>query len=452
MKRRIFNRLLVGLVCLLFWCAMPQMVRAAQEAEELTNAVAFSHSRLTTLSKITDKSYTSKIQMQAGDELALASDMPIGALYLIFDRPPAPYSVQVGDTTIQCGENGFLHETIYIPNSSKELVIHLPESLLCEVYVFSKGVLPDFVQDWNQPYEDCDLLLLPTHADDEHIFFGGIMPYYAGQEGKKVQVAYLTNHWGEPYRPHELLNGLWTVGVRAYPVISEFNDLYSMSLDHAKTLYDTEKMLAYQVELIRRFKPEVIVGHDINGEYGHGVHRLNTHLLMQAVEKSGDSNAFADSAQKYGTFDVPKTYLHLYGENAFVMDVDKPLSAFGGKTAYEMAVEGFAQHRSQQKWFSVEKSGKYDCRKFGLYRTTVGQDTGVGDLFEHIEKAADVKPEAERVGDFKIKKEASSSHLLKQEPTSHSTIILWIGIGAGVVVLCGGIVLILQKKKRRTHR
>lgn len=451
MKHRMFGTFFIA-VCLLFWCVVPQTVFAAQEpAEELTDTLVLSHNRLTALSKITDASYTSKIQMQTGDELTLSSDTPIGALYLIFDRPPAPYTVQNGETTIHCGENGFLHETIYIPNPQTELTIHLSESVLCDVYAFSKGTLPDFVQDWNKPYDDCDLLLLPTHADDEHIFFGGIMPYYAGQQGKKVQVAYLTNHWGEPYRPHELLNGLWTVGVRAYPVISEFNDLYSMSLDHAKTLYDTEQMLAYQVELLRRFKPEVVIGHDVNGEYGHGVHQLNTYLLMQAVEQSADPNAFADSAQKYGTFDVPKTYLHLYEKNAFVMDVDEPLSAFGGKTAYEMAVEGFAQHRSQQKWFSVEKSGKYDCRKFGLYRTTVGLDTGIGDLFEHI-KTMDAPQTMERVGDLTITKSSAAAQSSKQEQTQNSTMLLWIGICSGAVIVCGIVLFALRRMKRRTHR
>lgn len=123
-----------------------------------------------------------------------------------------------------------------------------------------------------------------------------------------------------------------------------FPTYYSKALEHAKTLYDTNDMLAYEVELLRRFKPEVVVDHDINGEYGHGVHMLNTWILQQAVEQSGDVQYFPESAQKYGTFDVQKTYLHLYPENELIMDVDTPLTAFGGKTAYEMAwLPGFAK-------------------------------------------------------------------------------------------------------------
>ncbi|MEG0895725.1 MAG: PIG-L family deacetylase, partial [Oscillospiraceae bacterium] len=156
---------------------------------------------------------------------------------------------------------------------------------------------------------------------DEHLFFGSALSYYSIDTDKKVQVAYLTNHYGEWYRPHELLAGLWEVGVKNYPIIPEFKDMYSESLDNAKTLYDTDAMIEYQVELIRRFRPEVIVEHDENGEYGHGVHRLNAYLLKQSLELSNDATAYPQSARKFGVFDVPKAYFHLYGDT--ILDVDK---------------------------------------------------------------------------------------------------------------------------------
>ena len=64
-----------------------------------------------------------------------------------------------------------------------------------------------------------------------------------------------------------------------------------------------------------------------------------------------------------------------------------PRQQTGGKSALDMAKEGFACHQSQLKYYSVEKdSVKYDCRKFGLAYTTVGEDTeGTNDLFEHVD-------------------------------------------------------------------
>jgi LmbE family N-acetylglucosaminyl deacetylase len=238
------------------------------------------------------------------------------------------------------------------------------------------------VQDWREPYKKADMLLISTHADDEHLFFGGTMPYYAGELKLKVQLAYLTNHYN--FRVHELLNGLWAVGIRAYPIISEFDDNYSESLEHAKTIYDENKILEFQVELLRRFKPEVVIGHDLKGEYGHGVHMLNAETLIKALVLSNDSLVYTDSAQKYGLWDVPKCYLHLYKENNLSMNWDLELRNFSGKTPFQMAELGFSKHVSQTEYFKVGRRGVFDCRAFGLYRSLVGVDILKNDFMENI--------------------------------------------------------------------
>lgn len=454
LKKKRFRIAACLFTLILLFTAMPQPATAeGTQAQNLTaGAVMTLNGTEAGVSGIKDGAYTSKVSCKAGDTLNISADTEIWSIYLIFDRAPEKYTVESGGQIQACGLSGFLHEVVRPTTPSKEITITLPESILCDVSVYAKGTLPSSVQDWNAPYDDCDMLLLPTHADDEHIFFGGIMPYYAGEKGMKVQVAYLTNHWGEPYRPHELLNGLWEVGIRAYPIISEFPDYYSKALDHAKTLYDTNDVLAYEVELLRRFKPEVVIDHDINGEYGHGVHMLNTWILQQAVEQSGDAQYFPESARKYGTFDVQKTYLHLYPENELIMDVDTPLTAFGGKTAYEMAVSGFAKHTSQQKWFSVEKSGKYDCRKFGLYRTTVGPDSGIGDFFENVTFSDAPEPEPSEPEESGVESSESSqdesSELTDKENASISPLHLTLMI-AGAAVLVALIVWFAARRNKK---
>ncbi|MCQ2552597.1 MAG: hypothetical protein MJ148_04585, partial [Clostridia bacterium] len=90
---------------------------------------------------------------------------------------------------------------------------------------------PSRVQVWDEPCKEADVLLLSTHADDEHIFFGGIIPYYAGELELPVQVAYYTNYWnGANVREHEKLDGLCTVGVKNYPINGDFDDIYATSL------------------------------------------------------------------------------------------------------------------------------------------------------------------------------------------------------------------------------
>jgi len=86
---------------------------------------------------------------------------------------------------------------------------------------------------------------------------------------------------------------------------------------------------------------------------------------------------------------VPKTYVHLYGENQIRMDWNVPLAAFGGKTGLEVAAEALECHVSQMDenaaWQMADvSSGQCDNGLFGLWRTTVGPDVAGGNMFENI--------------------------------------------------------------------
>lgn len=372
----------------------------------------------------------------------ISSETEISYINVLFDKAPLPYTLVADGVTLKQGEYGFIHDLIALDTPSKKLVLTFPmDTVVGSLDIYSKGVLPPTIQQWNAPYADADMLILPTHADDDQLYFGGVIAKYAGDEQKKVQVAYFTNHFSEPYRQHELLNGLWSIGVTAYPIIpAEFTDIMSESLEHAKSLYDTQAMLEYQVSLIRRFKPEVIVGHDLNGEYGHGVHMLNANLLTQSIELSSVATVFPDSAALYGAFDVPKTYLHSYNENKIEIEVDTPLDSFGGKTAFEMAQLGFSMHKSQQTGaFKVEHEGPYDCRQFGLFRTIVGSDlTGI-DMFENVENHSSVvsQPTTSQAQSSDVAATVSETPPVtpQKEPTFWENMRSYIYIIAGAAVI-----------------
>lgn len=337
--------------------------------------------------RLNDSSHKTKVTFDEDGAVRIESENDkIAYLYVIWDNPVGVWRLDEEQTARECGKNGFIHEFIALDKECSYVVINVPkDEILCDVRVFSQGDIPSDVQIWSPPYERADLLMLPTHSDDDHLYFGGTMPYYSGELGMRVQVAYITNHWGEPVRTHELLNGLWTVGITSYPVISEFKDKYTDSLETARDIYDSDEMRGYIVELIRRFKPYVVLAHDLQGEYGHGAHMLSALLVTEAVQISMDDMQYPDSAQKYGTWDVPKTYLHNYEENQICMEWDKPLDRFDGKTGFEMAKEGFACHESQLKYdLAVIKNGRCSCRFFGLYRSTVGFDVKGDDFFENV--------------------------------------------------------------------
>ncbi len=341
------------------------------------------------LNRLQDKNHRTRLAFKEGTIFTVEQAEQVTGLYIIWDKLPGEWILRADGTEYTYGQQGFLHEYIPVEKGVSKLEVIVPYDIeICEFHTFENEELPDWVQVWEEPLEEADMLLIPTHADDEILFFGPIIPTYV-EQGYQLQVVYLTNHWKSHVRPHELLNGLWTSGIRAYPIIGPFEDIYSSNLKHAMTLYDNEEVLGYLIEMLRRFKPKVVIGHDINGEYGHGVHQLNTHMLMQALEAAGDERVYPESASEYGVWDVPKTYLHLYQENSIEFDWDTPLPGFDGLTAFEVAVEAFECHQSQRDYFEVtKKKTVYGCTQFGLYRSLVGADTGQKDLFENIDFTA----------------------------------------------------------------
>lgn len=365
-------------------------------AEEIpTNEVDVYFEDGTSVNKLLDNNFNSYVDV-SGKVLVIENTENVAGIYFIWDRPVGDYYIYVDDTNgitndvnvekISGGE--IIHQYVDLYYGGERIEIVMPqEAVLCDIYFMDFSELPEWVQVWDEPYQRADMLFIPTHADDEILFFGGAIPYYAGELGMKVQVAYMTNHWQERYRPHELLDGLWTMGETAYPVMGPFTDYYSESLEHAKTLYPEEDVVGFMVELIRRFKPYVILGHDINGEYGHGVHMYNTDALMKALEISNDGTQYPESATEYGVWDVPKTYLHLYKENTIIMQWDETLTRFDGLDGVQVAAVAFECHPSQNTYYSVKRApgSVYGCTEFGLYRTTVGLDEKKNDFLENIE-------------------------------------------------------------------
>lgn len=367
---------------------------------------------------LTDGDETTYTKLVDGSSVVITSDEGISSLYVIFDRIYGQWTLSDGLTDAVCGKNGFLHEYV----DAAELFGYSPTSLtltfsghdcsLSELHLFGDGEVPNWVQRWEPPCEEADLMLTSTHIDDEQLFFAGILPYYAGERGLAVQVVYFTDPFTYHERPHEQLNGLWTVGVRNYPVSGEFKDMFSETAQDAYAHqqqygYSREDMVRFQVEMIRRFRPHVVVGHDINGEYSHGQHIINCETLMEALDLAADPAYALDSAPEYGVWDTPKAYIHLWEENPIVMDWDVPLEAFGGKTAFQVSQEGFLCHESQQwTWFrrwmlgssnEITKASQietYSPCLYGLYRTNVGLDSEGGDMFENIPQSyAEIRAE-----------------------------------------------------------
>ena len=279
------------------------------------------------------------------------------------------------------------HEVVRFEEPMSRLRLRAPEDTralpLCEMRVFGAGELPPDVQDWQPTCEKADLMLIVAHPDDEYIFFGGLLPTLARAEGRHVAVVYLT--FAGERRLLELLNGLWTAGVREYPILLPWRDRYSASLSKAYGLWNQDMVLDKLAELINAYRPEVVVTHDINGEYGHGAHKLCGDASLKVIR---DGYRALDWQPK-------KLYLHLWAENQIMLDWETPLEALGGQTALNVARQAFSCHESQQGFDARLKNGKlykfavashdiFDNALFGLAYTSVGPDEAKNDFMENI--------------------------------------------------------------------
>lgn len=391
------------LSCLFFIFLLTAALSLCAHAEDISGKTEFLLEG-GSASAALDRNESSFITLEKHGEITLRSEEGIAYVYILFDRVCGEWSYKVGNYNITAGQNGFLHELADIRQglgfAPSELTLRFENGAkIAEIYVFSKGELPSFVQRWEPPCDKADLLLFSSHSDDEHLFFAGLLPTYAMAAGYRVQVVYFTNHWDTHERAHEQLNGLWKVGVRNYPIIPEFPDLYSESLEAAQSAfaakgYTEDDFVEYYVNAIRRFCPLVVVGHDEKGEYGHGAHILNTHILKLSLPLAASQDY---TRSPYEPWDVPKTYLHLYPENGIVLNYDIPLEALSGKTAFEVSREGYLEHKSQHwmwfyRWMMGEDGNRktassissYSPCEYGLYRSTVGKDVIGDDLFENL--------------------------------------------------------------------
>lgn len=388
------------LIALLTLLALSLSVAFAAEANDITEDCKFkvcSSGRKYTL--MTDKKYTSYWESNKikAPWIAITAPegKPIAGLYVCFGNMPESWEIQTSDDgkdwfTAVPGDTRFLHAYVALPQPAQHVRLAVTSEKktalrINDLFVLSEGDLPDWVQVWQPTEEKADILFLSTHPDDELIFFGGAIPTYAVEQQRKVVVAYFSR--SNTTRSSELLNGLWHMGVRTYPVIGNFKDSYAKNLKAAyKSAGGKGKVNEWIVGLYRQYKPEVVVTQDTNGEYGHKQHMMIADAAQNCIALAANEDEFTASTIAYGTWQVKKLYLHLYPENQITFDWTVPLKSMNGATGIELAEEAYTLHKTQaSSGMSVTETGtKYDNRVFGLAFTTVGEDVRKDDFLENI--------------------------------------------------------------------
>ena len=335
-------------------------------------------------------------------DIAMPDDKTAGLMMIFWNESPTAFTLEEYDADqsllrTRSEQDVFLPcLTMSFPLESAtryvRLTLNAPQQYICKLRIYSDGTLPEDAQQWQAPVEKADFMVVSTHQDDELLWLGGALPYYISERDKDTIVVYMANC--SRLREQEALNGLWSIGLRNYPDFVNLTDKYVKSIDAGLELWGgKERVIGLLVERIRKYKPDVVLTQDLNGEYGHPQHKITSRAVAEAVKAAPDASQYPESAAEYGTWDVKKFYIHLYEENQIKMDWDQPLESFGGKTALDMCKVAYSKHVSQQDYYQVKVGGKYDNSLFGLAYTSVGPDVAKNDMFENVVSAPIATPE-----------------------------------------------------------
>lgn len=314
------------------------------------------------------------------------ADVPVKYVFIAFMHDPVPFTLEQFDANgvLLKSEPGLmiLNYAYELVKGSRSLKIIVGESemSLGSLYMYGAGEIPDF-HPFTESGGKLDYLIVSTHCDDEVLFLGAVPSLIGSERGKEGTVVYLA--CSSRLRMDEAMNGIWTMGIRVAPQFSPFPDIQKRTNNE----FMIPDVTQYLVRQLRMHKPDLVVGQDVNGEYGHWQHVDGVAALRDAVVLAAESSYDPESYELYGTWQVKKLYLHLFPENTLTLDINAPLASFGGKTALEVLREAFLCHESQRYSRHADRTdGVYDPSLFGLAYTTVGPDTpGLNDMLENIE-------------------------------------------------------------------
>lgn len=213
--------------------------------------------------------------------------------------------------------------------------------------------------DWQPQPDKAALMVVAAHPDDEGIFFGGAIPYYAagrnlptvlisatnGDGGQNHLTPYPDDIVGEAWgtsdlRVGELMEAAWGYGLRNKPIVGP------VLADH----FNVHDLTPFMVQQIRLYRPDVIITHDpVNGEYGHGDHVYTGLAVISAFMQAANPNivVYDDEGNELAPWQPLKLFVHLHPHNTMTHTWEEPLEAFEGLSSREVVDEAMRAHRSQ---------------------------------------------------------------------------------------------------------
>jgi LmbE family N-acetylglucosaminyl deacetylase len=210
------------------------------------------------------------------------------------------------------------------------------------------------------------VLFITAHPDDEA---SGTLTYLARHFGDDVALLTITRGQGGQnaigpeqgdqlgmIRSAELLAATQTYGARLY--FTRAPDFgFSKTMDETLRIWG-DTALRDMVQVIRTFRPNIVINGWGSTRTGHGNHQASGFLTPKAVEAAADPNMFpeqltnglkawhVDLLLQQGSFGGGRGQAQSQNDNAVTLPVND-ISPVWGKSYNEISRDGFANQRSQ---------------------------------------------------------------------------------------------------------
>jgi len=234
------------------------------------------------------------------------------------------------------------------------------------------------------PLDGVDVMLVCAHPGDEYLFLGGVLPLYAGEQGRSTVVVYLCESNEESQSSAK--KALLRFGDKAQAVFGSFSANYASTEEEQLQYWNSREVITYLVGIIRQYKPAVVLTHQPLGEYGNGAHIVASNSTFMAVRYAPDSGRYPESSASYGAWQVQRLFFHQYGENLITLDRSQPIARFNDMTALEMDQQGYACYPKTYPIKITDEAG-YTSAQYGL-ASAVDEalfDPSKGDIFAGLD-------------------------------------------------------------------
>ncbi len=349
----------------------PQSFARAEESDagnELTDecAVTLPERSSGFAARLTDLRYNSRISFKSSESLEIA--LPDGArgLYVAWYTAPEAAQIESLDAagtvleTIQASSD-LLNDYYALPEGCAAVRVSGEKAFAISEYrVFDSAAAPDELAVMSAQQAQPKVMLILAHASDESFDFGSLLPYLCGGDAALV---FLSSESRQAQQ--QAIEAMYSLGSRTQPVFGSFQ-YYRTNLELKKMygLFEKTDVTNWLIQLLRRYQPQTLITHAADGEHDDGMSRLVAAHVLIAVSQAADESKEYVSERQYGVWQVERVYQHLETGETPLYDTGAPLSAFGGKSAMELAQACYERYTSLRLYHATVLDTPYFIQTF----------------------------------------------------------------------------------------